>query len=89
VALHGGDDLSAPLPQVKAVDGLTQGVLVPQHQHHPETVFLNFYGAQEPIPRNRFRHGPCSLAGQYDNPVPTRFLVPIASMSHPSTITAL
>ncbi len=55
MALHGGDDLSAPLPQVKAVDGLTQGVLVPQHQHHPETVFLNLQGAQEPILRNRFR----------------------------------
>ncbi len=31
-----------------------------------EPVFLNFYGAQESIPRNRFRQ-----------PIPTRFLAPI------------
>jgi hypothetical protein len=29
-----------------------------------EPVFVKVYGAQESIPRNRFRQ--CSLAGQYD-----------------------
>jgi hypothetical protein len=39
-----------------------------------ESVFLNVYGAPELIPRNKFRHPICSLAGRYDNPVPPRFL---------------
>jgi hypothetical protein len=33
---------------------------------------INVYGAQESIPRNEFRQH--SLAGRYDNPIPTRFL---------------
>jgi hypothetical protein len=40
-----------------------------------ELVFLNFYE-----PRNRFQEidsaSLCSLAGRYDNPIPTRFLGP-------------
>jgi hypothetical protein len=47
--------------------------------HHgigtPELEFLNIFGAQESIPRNQFRQ-PCSLAGLYNNPIPTRFLAP-------------
>ncbi len=49
------------------------------------------YGAEESIPRNQFRQpmqpcnrsqgmnsaSLCSLAGRYDNPIPTRFLAPI------------
>jgi hypothetical protein len=38
----------------------------------PETVLLNFEGAQESIPPSR-----CSLAGRYDNPIPVRFLAHI------------
>ncbi len=38
----------------------------------PETVFLNFSGAQQSIPRNRFHQTSlCSLAGWYDNPILT------------------
>ncbi len=50
---------------------------------HSEPVFLNVYGAQESIPRNEFRQL-CSLAGRYDNPIPTRFLAPIDSLKIPA-----
>jgi hypothetical protein len=40
-----------------------------------EPVFLNDNGAQESIPRHQFRL--CSLAGRYDNPIPTRCLAPV------------
>jgi hypothetical protein len=49
----------------------------------PEPEFLNVYGAQELISRNQF----CSLrstAGQYDNPIPTRFLDPIEYLKIPA-----
>jgi hypothetical protein len=36
----------------------------------------NVFGAQESIPRNESA-SLCSLAGRYDNPIPTRFLDPI------------
>jgi hypothetical protein len=39
------------------------------------TVFFSFKGAQESIPRNQLRHV-CIMAGRYDNPIPTGFLVP-------------
>ncbi len=43
-----------------------------------ELVFLNVYGAQESISKNEFRKcSLCSLAGRYDNPIPTWFLAPI------------
>jgi hypothetical protein len=43
-----------------------------------ETVNLNFSGAQESIPRNRFHSASlCSRAGWYDKPILTRFLAPI------------
>jgi hypothetical protein len=45
--------------------------------------FCNVYGAQESIPRNEFRHL-CSLAGRYDNPIPTRFLAPIDCLKIPA-----
>jgi hypothetical protein len=51
----------------------------------PEPVFLNVYGAQESIPRNEFRQ-PCSLEGRYDNPIPTRFLVPIDCLKIPALL---
>ncbi len=42
-----------------------------------ELEFLNFYGE----PKNWFQETNyarlCSLAGRYDNPIPTRFLAPI------------
>ncbi len=41
-----------------------------------EFEFFNFYGAQESIPRDQFRQ-PSSLAGRYDNAIPTRFLARI------------
>ncbi len=40
---------------------------------------LNFKGAQESIPRIQ-----CSLAGRYDNPIPTRFLAPIVGLKIPA-----
>ncbi len=45
-----------------------------------EPKFLSFQGAQESTPRNQFL---CSLAGQYDNPIPTRFLDPINCLKIP------
>ncbi len=42
---------------------------------------LNFYGAQEPIPRDSASL--CSLAGRYDNPIPTRCLAPIDCLKIP------
>ncbi len=44
--------------------------------HWPEPVFLNVYGVQESIPRMNSA-SLCSLAGRYDNPIPTRFLAPV------------
>jgi hypothetical protein len=41
-----------------------------------EVVFLNLEGAQESIPRIDSA-SLCSPAGQYDNPIPTRFIAPI------------
>jgi hypothetical protein len=49
----------------------------------PEPVFLNFYGAQESIPRNESA-SLCSLAGRYDNSIPTRFLAPIECLKIPA-----
>jgi hypothetical protein len=43
------------------------------HPYNPEPEFSNVYEALESIPRNEF-HQPSSLAGWYDNPIPTRFL---------------
>jgi hypothetical protein len=48
-----------------------------------EVVFLNVYGAQELIPRMNSA-SLCSLAGQYDNPIPTRFLAPIDFLKIPA-----
>jgi hypothetical protein len=49
----------------------------------PELVLLNFYGAQD-----RFQGidsaSLCSLAGRYDNPIPSRFLVPIDCLKIPA-----
>jgi hypothetical protein len=39
------------------------------------------------IPRNQSRQGLCSLAGRYDNPIPTRLLAPIDSLKIPAQIT--
>jgi hypothetical protein len=51
----------------------------------PKPVFLNVYGAQESIPRNEFRQASlCSLAGRYDNPIPTRYLAPIDCLRIPA-----
>ncbi len=51
----------------------------------PETVFLNF---EEP--RNRFQGidspSQCSLAGRYDNPLPTRFLSPVDCSKIPAQL---
>ncbi len=41
-----------------------------------EPVFLKVNGAHESIHKNEFA-SLCSLAGRYDNPIPTRFLAPI------------
>jgi len=50
-----------------------------------EPIFLNVYGAQESIPRNEFRHL-CSLAGRYNNPIPTWFLAPIDCLKIPALL---
>jgi hypothetical protein len=50
-----------------------------------EPVFLNVYGAQESIPIYEFRQPTvCSLAGRYDNPIPTRCLTPIDCLKIPA-----
>ncbi len=50
-----------------------------------EPVFLTCMG-----PRNRFQGtnsaSLCSLAGRYDNPLPPRFLAPIASLKTPAQV---
>jgi hypothetical protein len=51
---------------------------------YTEPVFLNIYG-----PRNRFQGLNsaslcCSLAGRYDNPIPTRCLAPIDCLKIPA-----
>ncbi len=50
-----------------------------------ETVFLTFME-----PRNQFQGmnsaSLCSLAGQYDNPIPTRFLAPIECLKIPDQL---
>ncbi len=51
---------------------------------YTEPEFLNFNGAQESIPRKQFRQAVCSLAGRYDNPIPTRFLAPIDCLKIPA-----
>jgi hypothetical protein len=52
-------------------------------QPNAEPVFLKFME-----PRNRFQEMNsailCSLAGRYDNPIPTRFLVPIDCLKIPA-----
>jgi hypothetical protein len=54
----------------------TYVILCASASHSAELVFLNFYGAQESIPR--IDSGSlCSLAGRCDNPIPTRFLASI------------
>ncbi len=56
----------------------------PSLQRRPELVFLNIYGAQESMPRHQFRQPMyCSLAGRYDNPIPTRCLAPIDFLKIP------
>jgi hypothetical protein len=52
-----------------------------------EPEFLNFYGAQEMIPKIQFRQGLCSLEGRYDNPIPTRLLAPVDCLKIPPQIT--
>jgi hypothetical protein len=52
-----------------------------------EHVFLNVYGAQESVPRHQFRINSvslCSLAGRYDNPIPTLCLAPIDLLKIPA-----
>ncbi len=66
-----------------------QESILPVYVHvdwRPETVFLNFYGALESIPRNRF----CLLAGG-GGPVrqpyiPTRFLAPVECSKIPAQV---
>ncbi len=48
-----------------------------------EPEFSNFHETQESILRDQFRQ-PCSLAGRYDNPIPTRFLAPIDCLKIPA-----
>jgi hypothetical protein len=49
-----------------------------------EPVCLNIYGAQELIPNSASL---CSLAGRYDNPIPTRCLAPIDCLKIPAQLT--
>jgi hypothetical protein len=49
-----------------------------------EPVFLNIDGAPESIPRNSASL--CSLAGQYDNPIPPRFLAPTDRSKIPALV---
>jgi hypothetical protein len=63
------------------LEELYQGTRITMKASKP--VFLNVYGAQESIPRNKFRQL-CSLAGRYDNPIPTRFLALIDFLKIPA-----
>jgi hypothetical protein len=47
------------------------------------SVLLNVYGAPELIPRKNSA-SLCSLAGRYDNPIPTRCLAPINLLKIPA-----
>ncbi len=58
---------------------------MPSPLQSPEPVFLNVYGAQESIPGMNSA-SLCGLAGQYDNPIPTRFLAPIDYLKIPAPI---
>jgi hypothetical protein len=53
-----------------------------------EPVFLNLYGAQDS--RNRCQGiksaSLCSMAGRYDNPIPTRCLAPIDFLKIPALV---
>ncbi len=70
-----------------AHDDLMEGLLTPRPflyflnslSQCSEPEFLNFYGAQESIPRNQFRQ-----PGRYDNPIPTRFLSPTDCLKIPA-----
>jgi hypothetical protein len=48
-------------------------VLLKENENKSEPKFLNFYGAQESIPRNRFQGidsaSLCDVTGHYDNPI--------------------
>ncbi len=55
-----------------------------EYEKPPELVFLNLYGAQESMPRHQFRQPIYSLAGRYDNPIPTRCLAPINFLKIPA-----
>jgi hypothetical protein len=58
---------------------------IKEERESSEPVFLNIYGTQESIPRNEFRQPMyCSLAGQYDSPIPPRFLALIDSLKIPA-----
>ncbi len=49
----------------------------------PEPVFLKVYGAKESISRNEFP-SLRSLAGRYDNHIPSRFPTPIDCLKIPA-----
>jgi hypothetical protein len=49
-----------------------------------QAVFLNFYGAQKSIPRNRCL---CSVTGRYENPIPIWFLAPVDCSKIPAQLT--
>jgi hypothetical protein len=55
---------------------ILQSTLVTIKDKRSEVVFLYFYGAQKSILWNRFGQ-PCSLAGRYENPIPSWVLAPI------------
>jgi hypothetical protein len=54
----------------------------------PSPNFKTFKEPQESIPRINSANL-CSLAARYDNPIPTRFLVPIVGLKLPPPVTIL
>jgi hypothetical protein len=53
---------------------------------YSEPEFFNFEGSQESILRKKIPPVVCSLAGRYDNPIPTRFLDPIDCSKSPALV---
>jgi hypothetical protein len=74
------DDHHEASPHLLAV---TQSVIPP-----PEAVFLNVYGAQESQFQGMNFASLRSLAGRYDNPIPTRCLAPIDCLKIPAQYSA-
>jgi hypothetical protein len=77
--MHGSEDKKNAS---KAVQKCRRCVSFSFFKQSPEPDFLNFYGAQESIPRNQSRQA--WPGGRYDSPFPTWFLAHIDCLKLPA-----